>query len=122
MISKTKIEKRMQRKTSSELASTILACKKNTAWNDIGKLVSNPKRNRIIMNLDEINKTAKDNETIILPGKVLSQGEITKKIKIIALNFSESAREKLSKAKIEISSINEEIKKNPKLQGVKILK
>ena len=122
MISKTKIEKRMQRKTSSELARTILECKKNDAWNEVGKLISNSKRNRIIMNLDEINKLAKDNETIIVPGKVLSQGEINKKIKLVALGFSESAREKLSKAKIESFSINEEIKKNPKLQGVRILK
>ena len=74
------------------------------------------------MNLDEINKLVKDNETIVVPGKVLSQGEINKKIKLIAFAFSQEAKEKLSKAKIESFSISEEIKKNPKAQGVKVLK
>ena len=64
----------------------------------------------------------KEKDIVIIPGKVLSQGEIDKKIKIVAFEFSEKAREKLSRSKTEFSSINEEIKKNPNGIGIKILK
>ncbi len=73
------------------------------------------------MNLDEINKKSKENEMIIIPGKVLSQGELDKKIKIAALMFSEKAREKILKSKSEIYEIIQEIKKNPDGKGIKIL-
>ena len=81
-----------------------------------------PRRKRIILNLDEIGDAAKDGETIVVPGKVLSQGELNKKIKIIALAFSENARDKLSRNKISFSTIEEEIKNNPEAKGLRILR
>lgn len=119
-ISKTKISKRMKRKTNSELAETILLAKKNNLL-EIAKMLSGPTRKRISLNLEEIDKEAKGNETIIVPGKVLGQGKINKKIKIIALSFSSSAEEKLKKAGCQAVTIKEEIEKNKKLEG-KILK
>lgn len=119
MISKTKIDQRLKRKNNPELAKTILACKKNEKWVEVGYLISKPRREMNNWNLRELNEI-KD-ETILIPGKVLSQGEINKKIKIIALSFSESAKEKLKKSKIDFSTISEEIKKNPKAQGIKII-
>jgi len=38
------------------------------------------------------------------------------------LNFSKKAEEKLKKAGCEIITISEEIKKNPEMKGLKILK
>ena len=74
------------------------------------------------MNLNEIDKEVKEGEIVVIPGKVLSQGEINKKIKIAAIGFSEKAKEKLLKSKSEVILIVDEIKKNPKCKGVKILK
>lgn len=122
MISKNKVNERLRRKTNPELAETIFACKKNEKWLEVGALISRPRRVRKSLNLSEIDKLIKEGETILIPGKVLSQGEINKKAKIIALNFSEGAKEKLKKSKIEFLSIIEEIQKNPKAQGVRILK
>ena len=122
MKSKTKIEKQIQRKTNESLVETIIAAKKNEKWLEIASILSAPRRKRINLNLGEINKETKEGERIILPGKVLSQGEINKKIKIAALDFSEKAKEKLLKAGCEISSIFDEIKKNSDAKGVRILK
>jgi len=88
----------------------------------VAEIISYPRRKRINMNLDKIDKETKAGESIIIPGKVLSQGEISKKIKIVALGFSENAKEKLLKHGCEISTIKEEIKKNPNANGLKILK
>ncbi len=120
--SKTKIEKQMKKKTNALLVKTILLAKKNNKWLEVAKILSGPRKRWINMNLEEIDKQTQDGEKVVIPGKVLSQGEITKKIKIVALDFSERAREKLLKSKREISSIIEEIQKNPETKGIKILK
>ena len=73
------------------------------------------------INLDEISRISKAGETIAVPGKVLSQGDIDKKIKLVALAFSERAREKILEAKGEVETIFNEIKKNPSAKGVRIL-
>ncbi len=122
MKSKTKIEKQLNRKRNPELVKTIIAAKKNKNWLEIASILSSPRRKKTNVNLEKINKEAKAGETILVPGKVLSLGEIDKKIKILALGFSEKAREKLLKSGSEILSISEEIKKNPEAKKIRILK
>lgn len=122
MKSKTKISKQLERKSNSVLAETIMEAKKNDAWVGIAGILSGPRRNRICINLEKISKNSKAGETIVIPGKVLSQGEIDKKIKIVALNFSEKAKEKLLSAKCEVVSILNEMKLNPSAKGIKIIK
>jgi len=122
MKSKTVIEKQLQRKTNAELVETIIACKKNDAWNEVASIISSSRRKRKDINLEELNKIGGNEKIILVPGKVLSQGEITKKVKVVALNFSESAKEKLLKSGCEVSGILEEIKLNPSAKGIFILK
>jgi|TARA_B100000315_G_C14244202_1_gene436690 large subunit ribosomal protein L18e len=122
MKSKTKIEKQIKRKVSQKLVKTIIDLKKHDKWIEVAGILSSPRRKRINLNLEKINNMVKEKDIVIIPGKVLSQGEIDKKIKIVAFEFSEKAREKLSRSKTEFSSINEEIKKNPNGIGIKILK
>ena len=122
MKTKTLIDKQLKRKKNIELVKTIIAAKKNDGWLEIAGILSGPRGKRIDMNLEEINKKIENEETIVIPGKILSQGEINKKVKVIALSFSEKAKEKLLKAKCEVSSILEEIKKNPQAKDVRILK
>ncbi len=122
MKSKTKIEKQTKRKTSSDLVETIRSAKKNEKWLEIASLLSTSRKKRSEVNLDEIDKKAKEGDIIVIPGKVLSRGELNKKIKVVAFGFSESAREKLLNSKCEAIYINEEIKKNPEAKGIKILK
>ena len=122
MKTKTLIEKQLKRKANPILVETIIAAKKNANWNDVASVLSGSKKNRLNLNLEDIDKESKDGETIIVPGKVLSQGELNKKLKIVALSFSEKAKEKLLKSKIETSIMLDEIKKNPEAKGIKVLK
>ncbi len=121
MKTKSKIEKQLQRKTNSVLVETIIACKKNKNWIKVAEILSGPRKNRINLNLEELNKKVKDEKIVVVAGKILSQGELDKKIKIVALGFSEKAKEKLDKSGSEALTILEEIKKNPEAKGVKIL-
>ena len=122
MKSKTKIEKQLKRKINPELVETIIKAKKNDKWLGIASLLSAPRKLKIYVNLEKIEKESKEGDTIIVPGKVLSQGDISKKIRIAALSFSQQAREKLKNRKCEIVTIKEEISKNKEAKGVKILR
>ena len=122
MISKTKIKSRIKRKTKSELAETIRLATKNESWIKLAAILSGPTRQYSSVNLEEIEKQTTVGDTVIIPGKVLSKGEITKKVRICALSFSQTALDKLKKTKSEAVSILEEIKKNLKASGVKLIK
>lgn len=122
MKSKTLIDKQLKRKTNSDLVETIIACKKHKNWVEVASIISGPRRKQIHINLEELDKKLKEGDKIVIPGKVLSLGEINKKINVIALSFSEKAKEKLLKSKCKALSILEEIKKNPEAKGITILK
>jgi len=122
MKNKTKIEEQLKRKTNVELVQTIIAAKKKKDWLEVAGILSSPRVKRINVNLDKINNETKEGEIIVVPGKVLSQGELNKKIKVVALSFSEKAKEKILNAKGEFVNIIEEIKKNPDAKGIKIIK
>jgi len=120
--SKKLIEEQLQRKTNPELVKTIIAAKKKKNWLEVAAVLSSPRTKKIAMNLDKINDEAEEGEIVVIPGKVLSQGELNKKIKVVALSFSEKAKEKIEKAKGETLTILEEIKKNPEAKKVRFLK
>jgi len=122
MKSKTLIEKHVSKKNNPELVETIRLAKKKEKWIEIASLLSGPRRKRLNLNLNEIDKESKEGDTIVIPGKVLSQGELTKRIKIVAFSFSERAKEKLLSSKCGVSTIKDEIKKNPKAEGIRIVK
>lgn len=121
MKTKTKIGKQLERKTDTLLVETIIASKKNKAWNPIAAILSGPRRNRLNINIGNISRVGKEGEVLAVPGKVLSQGELKKKMKIIAFAFSESAKKKILDARGETELIINEIKKNPDARGVRIL-
>ena len=97
MISKTKISKRILRKTNPELVETIELAKKNNQISLAQKLSSSTRKQSKV-NLDELNKL-KENK-VIVAGKVLGKGSIQKKIEVAALSFSKQAEEKLKKSGI----------------------
>jgi len=90
-------------------------------WRRIVKDLKKPSRQRRIVNLYKINKYVKEGETIIVPGKVLSVGDLDKKVDIAALNFSNGAKEKIIEAKGKAMTIKELLQINPEGKKVRIL-
>lgn len=121
MKSKTKIDEQLGRKRNPELAETILKAKKNEKWLRIAGILSSPRRKKVVANLSMIDKESKEGDTIVVPGKVLGSGEVSKRIKIVAFSFSEEAVKKLKEKKCEIELISKEMDKNPEAKGVKVI-
>ncbi len=122
MKSKTTIFQQSRRKLNPELVETINEARKNKKWLEIADKLSQPRKLKIVLNLDEVDSQVKEGDTIVVPGKVLGEGNISKRIKIVALNFSQEAIEKLKDKKCEIVTIKDEISKNKEAKGVKILR
>lgn len=121
-MNKTGIERKLKRKRNLFLVRTLISAKKQTKWNVVANLLSTPRKNKIEKNLDDINKETKEGDTVVIPGKVLGRGNVDKKIRVCAFSFSKEALRKLKEKKCETASIDEEIKINPKYQGVRVLK
>lgn len=90
-------------------------------WKDAAEKLSKSTRQRIEVNLSDIERHVSDGETILVPGVVLSSGNLTKKVNIAAWKFSEAAEQKIKNAKGKIMRIEELAKENPKGSNVKII-
>lgn len=90
-------------------------------WKDIASRLEKSSKNWPVVNLDRINTYVKDKEIALIPGKVLSSGNITKKITIAAWSFSDKSYEKIKKAGSRSISIHELMKNNPKGENIRIL-
>jgi large subunit ribosomal protein L18e len=88
---------------------------------EIAKKLEKSKRKRPEVNLSRLNRVCKKNETVIVPGKVLSSGILKKPLTVVAASFSMSAVEKIQKAGGKSLSIRELIEKNPKGTNVRIV-
>jgi large subunit ribosomal protein L18e len=76
-------------------------------WKRVHALVAVPARRRAYVNLYKIGKYTKDGDNVIVPGKVLSNGEIKHKVTIAAIEFSEPALKSLKEANCKIVGIKE---------------
>jgi len=86
-------------------------------WRRVASDLEKPTRKRRVVNIYKIEKYAQDNEVVVVPGKVLGTGELTKKVTVAAYNFSDEAYKKI-KERGNPLSIKELLEKNP--QGKKI--
>jgi large subunit ribosomal protein L18e len=90
-------------------------------WKDIALRLEKSSRNWPEVNLDRISRYTQEKETALIPGKVLSTGNLTKKITIAAWSFSERSQEKIKKAGGKYISIEDLMKNNPKGENIRIL-
>ena len=73
------------------------------------------------VNLSDIARHVEADETILVPGKVLSNGNLVEKVNVVALKFSAKAQEKIESAGGECISIDEIIESNPKGSNIRII-
>ena len=97
--------------------STVKSDAKNAGlWKRVAKIVSLPRRSRVSVNLNKLDKFAKEGDFIIVPGKVLSFGNVKRKFKIAAVEYSQNAEQKLKSNGCEVVGIEHMIKKeNPRI-------
>jgi len=90
-------------------------------WKRVAVDLEKPTRQRRIVNLSNINRNTKEDEIIVVPGKVLGSGALNHKLKISAYQFSEQARDKLEKAGAEIMTLLDISKEKPNGKKIRII-
>ncbi|MDI6736977.1 MAG: 50S ribosomal protein L18e [Nanoarchaeota archaeon] len=89
-------------------------------WRLVADELARPARKRREANIGKIDLASDENSTVLVPGKVLSAGELTKKVTVAAWKFSGKAKEKINR-KGKALSIQELMKANPKGSKVRIV-
>ncbi len=93
---------------------------KRRIWKKVSKKLSGPRREKVEANLYRINKKTKENDVIVVPGKVLGVGEIDHKLTIACLTCSKTARKKIETSGSKVLSIEELLEQNPEGKDVKV--
>jgi large subunit ribosomal protein L18e len=92
----------------------------SSVWKRIALDLERPSRQRREVNLSRINEFCRDNELVVVPGKVLGSGELDKKIVVAAYSFSQSAKEKIM-ANGQTLSLDELMKKKIKPSEIRVI-
>jgi large subunit ribosomal protein L18e len=78
-------------------------------WKRVQRLVDVPSRRRPKVNLSKIENNTKEGDNVIVPGKVLSDGEITHKVTIAAIEFSQPTLKTLEKSGCKVVKLKDMI-------------
>jgi large subunit ribosomal protein L18e len=90
-------------------------------WKDIAKRLEKPNSSWASVNIRKLAEHTKSGDTVIVPGKLLGEGELKEPITVAAYSFSQSARTKIKKVGGHGISIMDLVKKNPKGKNVRII-
>ncbi|MBM4240101.1 MAG: 50S ribosomal protein L18e [Euryarchaeota archaeon] len=94
---------------------------KAAIWKDVAKRIETSTRRKAQVNISKINRYSDDDEIILIPGKVLGSGSLDHKVKVAALDFSNTAEEKIKAAGGKCMDIFDIMDKNPKGSKIRII-
>ena len=114
-------------KTNPRLSS-LIADLKSTArssggdvWDDIAQRLEKPRRTHAEVNLGRIERYAREDETVVVPGKVLGSGVLQKDVTVAAVDFSGTAEQKIDQVG-EAVSLEQAIEQNPEGSEVRVIR
>ncbi len=116
----------MSSKTNPRLQSLIAELKTagdaNAAvWQDVADRLEKPRRTHAEVNLGRIERYARDDETIVVPGKVLGSGVLETNVTVAAVDFSSTAQTKIGQVGDAVS-LEEAIETNPEGTNVRVIR
>lgn len=100
---------------------TASAKNKAPIWSKLAVMAQKPTIAKRLVNVGKINNVTKENDVIVVPGKVLGTGNISHKITLCSFSISTSAAQKILSAGGKIIGYSEMISKFPTGKGVKII-
>jgi large subunit ribosomal protein L18e len=117
----------MSSKTNPRLSS-LIADLKSTArndggkvWSDVAERLEKPRRTHAEVNLGRIERYAQEDETVVVPGKVLGSGALRKGVTVAAVDFSSTAQTKIDKVG-EAIELEQALENNPDGSKVRVIR
>ena len=117
----------MSSKTNPKLQNLIADLKSVSrdsganVWLDVADRLEKPRRTHAEVNLGRIERYAQEDETVVVPGKVLGSGVLEKNVTVAAVDFSGTARTKIDQAG-EAVSLEQFAEQNPEGSNVRVIR
>jgi large subunit ribosomal protein L18e len=90
-------------------------------WGAVAEYIERPRRQRIVVNVGKLDRIAKDGDVVVVPGKLLGGGKLSKRVVVAAVKASPKAIQKVIEAGGEVLTIPELVRRFPKGSGVRII-
>lgn len=90
-------------------------------WNDVAENLGKVNRRRPEVNLSDIERNTEEGDTVVVPGKLLGAGSLTKEVTVAAFQASNSAKNQVNENG-EFMFIEDLVEENPGAEEVKIVK
>ena len=109
--------------TNPILLNTIELLQEQEAsvWNEVAENLGKVNRKRPEVNISDIERNTEEGDTVVVPGKVLGSGRLTKEVEVAAFKASNSAKNHI-KENGEFKFIEDLIDENPEGSDVKVIK
>ena len=108
---------------NKELLSIIIMLKKSKKpfWVRVAELLERPRRKRIAVNIGKIDKIAKEGKIVVVPGKVLASGYLTKPLVVAAFCYSKKAKSLIERSGSKALTIKEAFESLKRFNDVMIV-
>jgi large subunit ribosomal protein L18e len=114
-------------KTNPRLSSLIADLKSaarnsgGDVWSDVAERLEKPRRTHAEVNLGRIERYAQEDETVVVPGKVLGSGVLQKEVTVAAVNFSGTAETKIDQVG-DTMKLEQALEDNPDGSNVRVIR
>ncbi|MFB6115874.1 MAG: 50S ribosomal protein L18e [Candidatus Nanosalina sp.] len=109
--------------TNPVLLETIEVLEEQEApiWGEVAENLGKVNRDRAEVNISDIERVAEDGDTVVVPGKVLGSGRLTKSVDVAAFKASKGAKSEI-RENGEFMFIQDLVEENPEGSEVKLVK
>jgi large subunit ribosomal protein L18e len=90
-------------------------------WADVAERLAKPRRTHAEVNLGRIERYAREEETVVVPGKVLGSGVLNKDVTVAAVDFSRSAEQQIDQVGESIR-LEQALERNPDGAHVRVIR
>jgi len=90
-------------------------------WSDVADRLEKPRSTHAEVNLGRIERYAEEDETVVVPGKVLGAGALRKEVTVAAVDFSSTAETKIDQVG-ETIRLEQVLEQNPDGTNVRVIR
>jgi large subunit ribosomal protein L18e len=114
-------------KENSELVRLIVELRRTARsqkapiWSSLADRLEKPRHRANPVNVGHLDRLTQAGETVVVPGKLLAHGPLSKRLTVAAFSYSKEARSKIHAAGGVAISVHDLIKTKPDGSGVRLL-
>ena len=76
-------------------------------WSELAERLDKANRSRAEVNISQINRNSEEDDTVVIPGKVLGSGKLDHPLTVVAFGFSARGRRRIEDAGGSVMTIEE---------------